>query len=60
MKKEKDKNMNNRTVDNREDILCEIKGLMVDIYGNPTLKFKTKEDVDDFIDEVEKIFEYWK
>ena len=38
-----------------DDLLCEIKGLLVDIYGKPNRGFDSEADIDLFIDEVETL-----
>lgn len=45
----------NKTKQTMEDILADIKGLLVDNGGNPNKEFNSIKDVDAFIDDVEKI-----
>lgn len=40
-----------------ENMLAEIKGLLVDVAGNPNKEFNSVKDVDAFIEDVEKIIE---
>lgn len=40
-----------------DDILCNIKGLLVNASGKPNVLFETEDEVDAFIDEVQDIIE---
>ncbi len=41
------------------DVISEIKGLIVNIDGDPNKSFDSAEEVDTFIDEIERIIKHW-